>query len=613
MPRMKRLLWQLYISSLIITLVSLVVLTWYASRFLQNQFLQRTAEDLESRARLVENQLRPYLEPPDPGAIDAICKTAGPTGSIRITVISPAGQVLGDSHENPAKMDNHLDRPEVIRAFKERFGASTRYSRTLEKHMMYVGVPIRFNDRIVAVIRTSIPTSGVEKALEATELRMVMVGLFIAVFAALLSLLASRRISRPIEEIKRSAECFAKGDFQCPLPVSSIEEIGGLSEAMKKMASDLSERLGVVIRQRNELEAVLSSMVEGVIAVDMQERVIRINDAGAKMFESTPTDMTGCTIQEVARNPLLQKFVSKALTSEKALEKEILLYHLDGEKTLNAHASGLRDGAGKRTGVVVVLNDITRLKKLENIRKDFAANVSHEIKTPITAIKGFVETLRDGALHHPQDALRFLEIIDKHVNRLEAIIEDLLRLSRIEKESETGEILLSPHSVRASLRTTIQLCQTQAASKDVTLSLSCENEITAKMNPPLLEQAVLNLLENAIKYSQPGGTVHLQAIESADEIVISVTDRGCGIGKEHLPRLFERFYRADKGRSRKEGGTGLGLAIVKHIIQAHGGLVSVISSPGEGSTFRIHLPRPLKKTDPLRVAPERPNRFLVCR
>jgi two-component system phosphate regulon sensor histidine kinase PhoR len=590
MHRTKRLLWQLYLSSLIITLVSLVALTWYASHFLQNQFLQQTAEDLVSRARLVENQLRPYLAPPDPAAIDAICKKAGPTGSTRITVISPAGQVLGDSYENPAKMDNHLDRPEVSRAFKEPFGVSTRYSRTLEKHMMYVGVPIQANHRTIAVIRTSIPTSGIETALETTEWRMVVVGLVIAIFAALLSLLASRRISRPIEEIKRGAECFARGDFQCALPVSSIEELRGLSEAMKKMASDLGKRLGVVIGQRNELEAVLSSMVEGVVAVDTQEKVIRINDAGAKMFESNPADITGRAIQEVARNPVLQKFISKALTSEKALEKEILLY-LDGERTLNAHASVLRDGDGRRIGVVVVLNDITRLKKLENIRKDFVANVSHEIKTPITAIKGFVETLRDGALHHPQDALRFLEIIDKHVNRLESIIEDLLRLSKIEKESETGEILLSPCSLYASLQTTIQICQAQAASKDVTLTLSCEKEIAARINPPLLEQAVLNLLDNAIKYSQPGGTVHLQAVESSDEIVISVTDQGCGIGKEHLPRLFERFYRVDKGRSRKEGGTGLGLAIVKHISQAHGGHVSVSSAPGEGSTFRIFLPR----------------------
>ena len=237
-----------------------------------------------------------------------------------------------------------------------------------------------------------------------------------------------------------------------------------------------------------------------------------------------------------------------------------------------------------------MLNDVTRLRKLENIRRDFVANVSHEIKTPITAIKGFVETLRDGAVKNPEDAERFLSIIQKHVDRLEAIVEDLLSLSRIEKEGERQEIALEDHAVREILTGAIQLCEAKASAKSVVLELSCDEDLKGKINLALLEQAVVNLIDNAIKYSDSGKRVRIEAYKEDKGFLIRVQDQGCGIEKKHLDRLFERFYRVDKARSRKLGGTGLGLAIVKHIVQAHGGSVSVESQPGKGSTFSLHLP-----------------------
>ena len=237
------------------------------------------------------------------------------------------------------------------------------------------------------------------------------------------------------------------------------------------------------------------------------------------------------------------------------------------------------------------MNDVTRLLRLEKVRREFAANVSHEIKTPITAIKGFVETLRDGAVKNPEHAERFLEIIDKHVKRLETIIDDLLRLSRIEQEAGKKEVLLNEGRLKEVLETAIQVCEANAIAKKIEVELSCAEDMVAKFDPPLLEHAVVNLIDNAIKYSGENKTVWVEAVQTEEEIIIRVRDQGCGIEKNHLSRLFERFYRADKARSRQLGGTGLGLAIVKHIAQSHGGRVAVESIPGKGSNFTIHLPK----------------------
>jgi two-component system phosphate regulon sensor histidine kinase PhoR len=588
----KRLLWQLYPTYIIIILVSLLAATWFASRTLKQFYREQSASDLEARALLFKSQILESLSPLDAQVIDRLCKKAGGQATTRITVILPSGKVVGDSERDPATMDNHVDRPEVIQALSGQTGMSTRYSRTLEKEMMYVGIPLKIDYQMLGVVRTSVPLISVDKAMKSIQIKIAIGGLFIAVLAAILSLVVSRRISRPIEEIKKGAECFAQGDFECRLPVSGSEELGSLSETMNQMAIELQERINGMKAQRNELEAVLSSMVEGVIALNKEERVISINQAAADMFETNTSTAQGRSIQEVVRNSDLQNFVKNALSRAEPEERDIVLYS-DGERIINGHSTVLHDAGGNRIGALIVLNDVTRLRRLENIRRDFVANVSHEIKTPITAIKGFVETLRDGAIRNSKDAERFLAIIQKHVDRLDAIIEDLLSLSRIEEDVETEEIVLEEKRIKDVLLTAIQVCQVKAGPKNIRVELSCSEDLKAKIDPPLLEQAVVNLLDNAIKYSDAESEVQVEAKKIDREILINVRDKGCGIDKKHLSRLFERFYRVDKARSRKMGGTGLGLAIVKHITQAHRGHVTVESTPDRGSTFSLHLPRNL--------------------
>jgi two-component system phosphate regulon sensor histidine kinase PhoR len=590
MAKKKKLLWQLFFSYLFIILACLMAAIWYASSSSRSFLLKNMQSDLRERNILLSKQVRDHLDPPDKMEIDRICKALGHSVSTRFTVILPSGIVAGDSAEDPSRMDNHLDRPEVIAALSNGFGVSARYSRTMGTELLYVAAPLRQDGRTLAVVRTSISVDKLDDAVKAIRMKIVLSGLIIAGIGVMLSLFLSHRIRRPIEQIKEGAKCFAKGDFQCRLPVSYLEEIGGLSEALNQMAAELRARINTITSQRNELEAVLSSMVEGVIAADMEEHILSMNRAAGEIFECDPLEAQGRSIQEMIRNPDFQKLVSETLGTEEPVQKDLVFYAKEEERVLSSYATSLKDAENKRKGILVVLNDVTRLRKLENVRRDFVANVSHEIKTPITAIKGFVETLRDGAAKSPKDAARFLQIVEKHVERLEAIVEDLLSLSRIEGEEKKSEIGLEYGSVKEVLLAAAQAVQVKADSKKIPLRISCGEDIKVKINPPLIEQALVNLLDNAIKYSEPGKEVHVDVEDKEKEILIHVHDQGCGIERIHLDRLFERFYRVDKARSRKLGGTGLGLAIVKHIMQAHGGSVSVKSRPGLGSTFTLHLP-----------------------
>jgi two-component system phosphate regulon sensor histidine kinase PhoR len=589
MAKKKSLLWHLFFSYLIIILLSVVAVTWYSTASIKKFLLRQVEADLEERALLFRPMLLEHLSPLDERAIDDLCKTVGQTASTRITVILPWGKVVGDSDHDPAQMDNHLDRPEVAAALEGPRGVATRVSPTLGKEMMYVALALKKDRRTLGVLRTSIPVDDIGKTLDAIQKRIAFAGLIIAAVAALLSLLLSHRIRRPIDDIEKGAESFARGEFDVRLPSSGVAEIAGLSETMKHMAGELREQIRTVTEQRNELEAVLSSMVEGVFGVDQEERLLGMNPSAARILDCNPAGAQGRTIQEVIRLSELQRFVVGALSSEEPVEKDLVLYG-EAERIVRAHGAPLRGVEGKRVGVLIVLNDVTRLAKLENIRKDFVANVSHEIKTPITAIKGFVETLQEGQSQDPEDVRRFLGIIHRHVDRLEAIVEDLLTLSRIEKEGETEEITLEQQGIRVILAKAIQACASKAESKQIHLELDCTEDVKGRINPALLEQAVVNLIDNAINYSEEGKSITIRAQEKEQEIWIQVEDHGSGIERKHLDRIFERFYRVDKSRSRKLGGTGLGLSIVKHIMEAHGGRVSVESQPGRGSTFTLHLP-----------------------
>ena len=477
--RKRRLWWRLFISYLWVPVVVLLSIGWYGSDVVWELYENHLNSDLEARARLCGKPIGELLTRGQAADVDALCKELGRSSNTRITVVLPSGQVIGDSDEIPRDMDNHGSRPEVLEALGGKVGRSQRYSSTEQEDRIYVAVPLMHGNSPIAVVRTSLPVTALTRTLGIVRNRIIIAALIGILLHAMITLVISRRMSRPLEEIKAGAERFAAGDLGHRLRVMDSVEIGTLAETMNRMAEQLDERIQTVLRQQNEREAMLSSMEEGVLAINNEGTILSLNTACATLLGEEPAKLQGRSIYEVIRKADLLKFIESALASASPVEGEIQIRGAQ-DRWVSAHGTVLHDSQRGKIGVLIVLHDVTRLRHLEEVRRDFVANVSHELRTPITSIKGFIETLVDGAFEDKENAHRFLQIMLRQVNRLDAIIGDLLMLSRIERGSEEQLIELAPESIRGTLQAAIEMCEKKATDKAVKIELICPEDLTGR-------------------------------------------------------------------------------------------------------------------------------------
>ncbi len=591
------LLWQFYPPLLTILVVSLVLVTGFSGRAMRSFMVEHTTQNLEAFARVLSPGIATQTESGDFPAIQKTCLRVGHESGYRLTVILDGGKVVGDSNEDPALMENHAQRPEIKSAFDGTVGVSQRYSSTLGHQRLYVAVP-GFDSpgvqTVTYVVRTSVSLDDLGDIMGKLYGEIALVSLALVVLAGLFGYILARKLSLSLKHLQHGAEAFAQGNLAGRIKVDDSLEINAVAASMNHMADQLADRIRTAENQQKELEAVLASMSEGILAVDSSENIIRLNSKAASMLGQSKQYALGRSIQEIGRHPDLTRLTQKVLIHGEAGETDVR-YGGQGGRLIQIQASSLVNLEGERIGALLVLSDMTELRRLETMRRDFVANVSHELKTPVTSIKGFVETLLDDPPESRADANHFLKIINRQTDRLENIIGDLLALSRLEEENRTGNLEMIEQPLRPMLERVIRDLASRNPQAADRLEIHCPEDIGSKINSPLLEQAMGNLIDNALIYSPDDSPVHVSCSKNEFSIVLQVRDQGPGISVEHLPRLFERFYRIDKARSRRLGGTGLGLAIVKHITQIHGGQATVKSTPGEGSSFTLTLPLEAEK------------------
>ena len=583
-----RFFWKLYASYSALILLSSLIVGTVISRRMERGALEEVRQSLAVRASFLQERASRYLaESPDSSFQEHI-RVLGARIGARLTVINAKGVVVADSDQNPSTMDNRAARPEIAAAGAQAQGTSVRFSNTLGARIMYVALAVRNEGRLVGYVRTARPLSGVDERLASIREALAWGGGLSAAAALLPGLFLTRHFVKPLASMTSAAESMSRGNYDSRLSAARKDEIGDLARALNRMAESSRERTGTISADRKKLSAILSGMAEGVVAVSRDERVVHLNEAAGKLLGTSADECLDKPVWQVTRVREVSEILGAALQEDAETQRNLRIVSQARDRFIKMHASPLHDGQGNLAGAVAVLHDLTEVHRLDMVRREFVANASHELKTPITAIRGLVETLIDDAELPGALRKRFLVKIRDQAMRLSSIVIDLLALSRLETGSEPEA---APCDLRDVVLTSVRNFVSIGEEQGISVKAEVPNTlIEVAADEEAICQAVSNLLDNALKYTPRGGRVVARLSREGKEGVIEVQDTGIGIEPKDRERIFERFYRVDKARSKELGGTGLGLSIVKHIALTHKGRVAVNSVPGAGSTFKVFLP-----------------------
>jgi len=591
MIRSKSLKFKLVLSYLLVIFISFGFIAFYLDRNLEENALQDIKKSLLNQGYLIESQLiSQNAKKQDPARLEALVQEIAPKIGCRISIIDDQGRVLADSERTPEEvllMDNHARRPEIRAALGGKMGESTRYSSTLKIDMLYLAIPLRQKDSLTTgALRLALPLESVRRMLLVIRKSIILSVSFALGLAFVLGSLLAAGIVKPLRKIINVSRRFSAGDFAHKIFYESDDEIGELAATLNKMAQEIEDKVRQTSIQNQHLKAILYSMIEGIVVVDKDARIVSLNPPAETIFNIDSQGADRRLLIEAIPNNEISGIISDVLKGGVSASKEItLVWPLQRVFQLNASPIFVNNSVA---GAVAVIHDITEIRRLEVMRRDFVANVSHELKTPLTSIKGFVETLLEGALEDKKNKRHFLEIIREHVDRLDNLVNDLLSLSYL----ESREIRLDKKEfdLRGLADESLAGFKSQIKKKALEVANDLPSGLSVKADRDRIEQVLINLIDNAVKFNNNNGSINVYCEESPGQLKVFVEDTGAGIPAKDIPRIFERFYRVDKARSRELAGTGLGLSIVKHIVELHGGSAGVESTEGLGSRFWFTLP-----------------------
>ncbi len=572
---------KLLISAFLLIAATLATLDFYLTGFLSSQEGRRIEQQLASEARILAGEMTGVA----PAALEAWVQAAGRRAEARITLIDPGGRVIAESAGPPGAMENHANRPEVRAAYEGRTGFAIRRSATSHEELSYLAIPVTYDGRPGYVLRIAVPARELHESIAQVRQRIIIASVIAAAVALALAYFFTRSFTRRIRRLQAFAESLPARRSAEPLLADGNDELGALAASLNRMAAELQDLVDKLSLESNRREAILASMAEGVLAVDSNLRVTFCNDSFARAVGADTPIPERLPVLELVRDPDFLDLLSRVLVTGETVRERVQL-SAAGRRWFEVQCAPLAPAT--RRGAIAILHDITDLERLERVRKDFVANVSHELRTPLTAIRGYAETLLDGAVYDEENNLKFLEKIRAHAIRLNNIATDLLALSELESGGPAAE----PErvSVRAAVAAAMRTVESEARVRGVSLETGALEDADVMGYRIRLEQALVNLIDNGVKFNRPGGHVTAEVRREDSHVKITVEDTGIGIPSEDLPRIFERFYRVDKTRSREVGGTGLGLSIVKHAVERMNGTVAVESRLGKGSKFTITLP-----------------------